>query len=63
MVAQTGDTLVVTNPDPIGHNANLQFLANTPQNILIPAGQKKEVPLELPERRRRFRSTATFTPG
>lgn len=49
VVAQTGDTLVVTNPDPIGHNANLQFLANTPQNILIPAGQQKEVPLELPE--------------
>jgi plastocyanin len=49
VIAQTGDTLVVTNPDEVGHNANLQFLSNTPQNFLIPAGQQKEVPLELPE--------------
>lgn len=28
VVLQTGDTLKVTNPDAIGHNANLNFLAS-----------------------------------
>ncbi len=41
IIAQTGDTLKVTNPDPIGHNANLNFFNNKPQNPTIPAGQEK----------------------
>ena len=40
MIAQVGDTVNVTNPDEVAHNANLQFF-NDPQNFLIPAGQEK----------------------
>ncbi|TWU15095.1 methylamine utilization protein [Allorhodopirellula heiligendammensis] len=46
VVAQTGDTLAITNPDPVGHNANVNFIRNTPQNPMIPSGQKKEIVLE-----------------
>ena len=45
LITQVGDTLDVTNPDTVGHNANLQFLMNTQQNFTIPAGQKKSVVL------------------
>ncbi len=45
VLAQTGDTLKVTNPDPVGHNANLNFLKNDAANLMIPATQEKEVPL------------------
>jgi len=46
IVAQTGDTLRITNPDPIGHNANLNFFRNDAQNLMIPVGQQKDVKLE-----------------
>jgi plastocyanin len=46
IIAQTGDTLVVTNPDAVGHNANFQFIMNTPSNNLIPAGGEKSMLLE-----------------
>jgi plastocyanin len=46
IIAQTGDTLVVTNPDSVGHNANFQFIMNTPSNNLIPAGGEKSMVLE-----------------
>ena len=46
VLAQTGDTLKVTNPDPVGHNANLNFFRNTAQNLMIPASQEKSVSLE-----------------
>ncbi|EMI55153.1 putative membrane or secreted protein [Rhodopirellula sallentina SM41] len=46
VVAQTGDTLKITNPDPVGHNANLNFIRNTAQNLMIPSGQEKEIALE-----------------
>jgi len=49
VIAQTGDTLKITNPDPVGHNANLNFLRNTAQNFTIPSNQEKEVSLEEPE--------------
>ncbi|TWT83146.1 hypothetical protein CA13_46090 [Planctomycetes bacterium CA13] len=49
VIAQTGDTLEITNPDPIGHNANMSFLENDPLNILIPAGGSKTVNLEKQE--------------
>jgi len=46
VIAQTGDTLKVTNPDSVGHNANLGFFNNKQQNFTIPAGQEKTVALE-----------------
>ena len=45
VVTQAGDTLKVTNPDPIGHNANLAFDNNKTVNFTIPAGQEKSVEL------------------
>ncbi len=46
VLAHTGDTLQITNPDPIGHNANLNFIRNTAQNLMIPSGQQKDIKLE-----------------
>jgi len=46
VIAQTGDTLKVTNPDAVGHNANLGFFNNKQQNFTIPAGQEKSVELK-----------------
>ncbi|WP_442507738.1 methylamine utilization protein [Novipirellula sp. SH528] len=46
VICQTGDTLKVTNPDAVGHNANLPFFKNAAQNFLIPPGQEKSVALE-----------------
>lgn len=46
VLAQTGDSLKITNPDPIGHNANLNFFRNTAQNLMIPSGQEKVVELK-----------------
>ena len=46
VIAQAGDTLKVTNPDAVGHNANLNFFANQPQNFTIPPGGEKSVKLE-----------------
>ncbi len=46
VIAQTGDTLNVTNPDAVGHNANLGFFNNKQQNFTVAAGQEKSVPLE-----------------
>ncbi|WP_404307135.1 methylamine utilization protein [Neorhodopirellula lusitana] len=45
VVAQSGDKLRITNPDEVGHNANLNFIRNTAQNLMIPAGQEKLVDL------------------
>lgn len=49
VVAQVGDTLKITNPDPVGHNANLGFFNNKAQNFTIPSGQEKLVELEKDE--------------
>lgn len=49
VIMQTGDTLTVTNPDEVGHNANMQFLSNAPQNFQIPPGGEKSVSLEKAE--------------
>ena len=49
VICQVGDTLKVTNPDPVGHNANLKFFENTAQNFMIPAKQEKSVLLEKAE--------------
>jgi plastocyanin len=49
LITQTGDTLKVTNPDPVGHNANINFFNNTAQNIMVPSGQEQTVKLEKEE--------------
>ena len=49
LVTQVGDTLRITNPDEVAHNANLNFFNNKAQNLTIPAGQLVEVPLEKDE--------------
>ena len=46
VVAQVGDKLKITNPDPIGHNANVGFLMNTSFYQLIPPGQEIDVELK-----------------
>jgi hypothetical protein len=35
---RTGQTLVIGNKDPVGHNTKADFFVNTPFNDLIPAG-------------------------
>lgn len=46
ILAHTGDTLEITNPDTVGHNANLNFIRNTAQNLMIPSGQQKDIELK-----------------
>lgn len=45
VIAQKGDTLKVTNPDAVGHNANLVFINNVQQNFTVAPGQEKLVEL------------------
>lgn len=49
LITQTGDTLEVTNPDPVGHNANMNFLNNKAENLMIPGGSKQQIALEKAE--------------
>jgi plastocyanin len=49
VIAETGDTLKVTNPDEVGHNANLNFFRNQAQNFTVAPGQEKSVELTEPE--------------
>lgn len=49
VITQAGDTLKITNPDDVGHNANLGFFNNVGQNFTIPAKQEKSVELPLSE--------------
>ncbi len=49
LITQTGDTLKVTNPDPVGHNANMNFFENKAQNLMVPASGEQQVALEKPE--------------
>lgn len=49
LITQVGDTLKVTNPDPVGHNANMNFFNNKAANLMIPSGQAQEVLLEKEE--------------
>ena len=48
-LCRTGDTLKVTNPDPVGHNANLPFLVNTAVNLTVAPEKFVEVKLESAE--------------
>ncbi|MEM8666350.1 MAG: methylamine utilization protein [Planctomycetota bacterium] len=43
IIAQAGDTIKVTNPDSVGHNANFSFFNNPPQNFTVPAGGEKSI--------------------
>lgn len=47
LVLQKGDSLEITNPDAVGHNANLGFFENKQQNLNIPS--KQSVTIELPK--------------
>jgi len=49
LVTQTGDTLKVTNPDMVGHNANMNFFNNKAENVMIPAGRDATVELKKAE--------------
>lgn len=49
VVLQVGDTLEITNPDAVGHNANLNFLANPGQNPTIPPAASVKVKIGMPE--------------
>ena len=46
VIAQTGDVLKITNPDAVGHNANLQFFNNDAKNPMIPPNQDVSVELK-----------------
>lgn len=41
LVMKKGDTLRVTNEDDVGHNTNVSFFNNSPQNATIPQGADK----------------------
>ncbi len=49
LITQAGDTLRVTNVDQVGHNTNLSFFSNKPENPTIPPGEEKSFPLKLSE--------------
>lgn len=48
-LTQVGDSIDITNPDDVGHNANLIFLGNEPQNFQIPPKQSKSVTMAVAE--------------
>ncbi len=43
VLTKVGDTLKITNPDPVGHNCAINFFRNDPINPMIPAGQESMV--------------------
>ncbi len=49
LIMQTGDTLKVTNPDEVGHNANMQFIRNEAKNLQIPPGGEVSLKLDAAE--------------
>lgn len=46
VIAKKGDTIKVTNPDKVGHNANFQFFNNKQENLTVPAGGEVKVELK-----------------
>lgn len=46
---QAGDTLKVTNPDEVTHNANISFFANGAMNVTVAPKGEKAVLVEKPE--------------
>ena len=49
LIAQVGDSIKVTNPDPVGHNANFAFFNNNPIAAIIPPNGNNVVKLTQPE--------------
>ncbi|MFK7736933.1 MAG: methylamine utilization protein [Pirellulaceae bacterium] len=49
ILSQPGDTIVVTNSDETGHNANFSFFNNQSVNFLVPSGQEKDLTLKADE--------------
>ena len=49
VITKVGDTLKITNPDPVGHNCAINFFRNDPVNPMIPAGQETLVELKQAE--------------
>jgi plastocyanin len=50
VIAKAGDLLQITNPDEVGHNANISAFANQSINVTLAPGAKHDFPLENPER-------------
>ncbi|MEL6107210.1 MAG: methylamine utilization protein [Planctomycetota bacterium] len=46
VIAKVGDTVRVTNPDQVGHNANFAFFKNEGQNPTVPAGGSVDIMLK-----------------
>ena len=46
VIAKKGDTIKVTNPDQVTHNANFQFFNNVAQNVTVPPGAFVDIELE-----------------
>ncbi|MCC9599787.1 methylamine utilization protein [Stieleria sp. JC731] len=46
LIAKKGDTIKVTNPDEVTHNANFQFFNNQAQNLTVPPGQFVNIELK-----------------
>jgi len=49
LLLEVGDTLEITNPDAVGHNANLNFFANNAANPTIPPGASVKIEIKKPE--------------
>ncbi|MEM6473162.1 MAG: methylamine utilization protein [Planctomycetota bacterium] len=49
LIAKVGDTIKVTNPDKVAHNANFNFFENKSQNPTVPANGSVEIELTDPE--------------
>jgi plastocyanin len=49
VIARPGQTIEVKNSDTTGHNANFNFLNNSAQNFVVPAGGSKDLKLEKDE--------------
>ncbi|WP_237607464.1 cupredoxin domain-containing protein [Roseimaritima sediminicola] len=49
LVLQAGDTLQITNSDPVGHNPNVSMLRNPPSGLLIPPSQSPRMKLDKAE--------------
>ena len=47
---RTGQTLVLKNSDPVGHNSKIDCFVNPPLNVLIPASGETEQTMTLEER-------------
>ena len=45
LITQVGDTLLVTNPDPVGHNVNIAFFNNRQSGVMVPVGGNLKIPL------------------